>query len=176
MESEAPGGLEVVRRFVNTLDVETGTDELEPAWLVDAGLLAGGDDVDLDALRGVREALRVVLVGHHVGEPPDAATAAALNAAADGAPLVVRVGTDGSVRLEPSGAGTAAVVGRLLAAVQVATADGSWDRLKACRLDSCQWAFWDASKNRSRSWCSMAVCGNRAKASAYRARRREHQR
>jgi predicted RNA-binding Zn ribbon-like protein len=48
----------------------------------------------------------------------------------------------------------------------------TWDRLKACRLDDCQWVFYDHSKNRSRTWCSMRVCGNRAKARAYRERRR----
>ena len=47
-------------------------------------------------------------------------------------------------------------------------ADGTWRRLKACREDTCQWAFYDRSKNRSGTWCSMAVCGNRAKARAYR--------
>jgi len=51
-------------------------------------------------------------------------------------------------------------------------ADESWNRLKACRLDDCQWAFYDQSKNRSRTWCSMKVCGNRAKARAYRERQR----
>jgi predicted RNA-binding Zn ribbon-like protein len=51
-------------------------------------------------------------------------------------------------------------------------ADDTWNRLKACRLDNCQWAFYDTSKNRSRTWCSMKVCGNRAKARAYRERQR----
>ena len=58
------------------------------------------------------------------------------------------------------------------AIVQRAIVDGTWARLKACRWDTCQWAFYDTSKNRSGSWCSMAVCGNRAKAAAYRRRRR----
>jgi predicted RNA-binding Zn ribbon-like protein len=45
--------------------------------------------------------------------------------------------------------------------------------MKACALhDSCEWAFYDWSKNRSGTWCDMAVCGNRAKARAYRERRR----
>jgi predicted RNA-binding Zn ribbon-like protein len=48
--------------------------------------------------------------------------------------------------------------------------EGTWSRLKACLADTCQWAFYDQSKNRSAHWCSMAVCGNRAKARAYRNR------
>jgi predicted RNA-binding Zn ribbon-like protein len=58
----------------------------------------------------------------------------------------------------------------VLAAVGAAMADGSWRRLKACRSDSCRWAFIDNARNLSRQWCDMAVCGNRAKARAYRSR------
>src|SRR3712207_8580100 len=42
------------------------------------------------------------------------------------------------------------------------------ERLKACPWDSCQWAFYDQSRNRSGVWCNMAVCGNRAKVAAHR--------
>lgn len=37
-------------------------------------------------------------------------------------------------------------------------------RVKICRGDNCGWIFLDMSKNRSRRWCSMQECGNRAKA------------
>ena len=60
--------------------------------------------------------------------------------------------------------------GRLLAIVVEAQAAGTWARLKACPAEDCHWAFYDASRNRSRTWCSMQGCGNRAKARAYRAR------
>lgn len=46
----------------------------------------------------------------------------------------------------------------------------TWPRLKACREDTCRWAFYDHSKNRSGHWCSMEVCGARHKARQYRAR------
>ena len=48
----------------------------------------------------------------------------------------------------------------------------TWPRLKACRDDTCQWAFYDHSKNRSGHWCSMEVCGSRHKARQYRERRK----
>jgi predicted RNA-binding Zn ribbon-like protein len=48
--------------------------------------------------------------------------------------------------------------------------DGTWSRMKACRNDTCHWAFYDASRNRSGKWCSMAICGNRAKVANYRER------
>jgi predicted RNA-binding Zn ribbon-like protein len=43
-------------------------------------------------------------------------------------------------------------------------------RLKQCASDDCNWLFRDASRNRSRRWCEMSQCGNRAKARRYAAR------
>ncbi len=82
----------------------------------------------------------------------------------------MRVGASGRLELEPLGTGIAAPLGRLLAIVVEAQAAGTWARLKACPAEDCHWAFYDASRNRSRTWCSMQGCGNRAKARAYRAR------
>ena len=42
------------------------------------------------------------------------------------------------------------------------------DRVRECGADNCAWLFLDQSKNRSRRWCDMAVCGNRVKASRFR--------
>jgi predicted RNA-binding Zn ribbon-like protein len=58
----------------------------------------------------------------------------------------------------------------VLAIVAEAMAEGTWSRLKACREHSCEWAFYDRSRNRSGVWCSMEGCGNRAKARAFRER------
>lgn len=157
----APGSLGVVQALVNTFDVETGVDSLSADWLRSAGL--AGDEA-LDEVRALREALRGVLIGHHDGTV-DAASLAALDALARSAPVVVGFGADGAVQLDGSG-----VVGRVLAIVAAASADGTWERLKVCAADDCRWAFYDASRNHSRTWCSMSVCGNRAKARAYRQR------
>jgi predicted RNA-binding Zn ribbon-like protein len=40
-------------------------------------------------------------------------------------------------------------------------------RLHACASDTCRWLFLDTSKNRTRRWCDMKICGNRAKARRY---------
>lgn len=45
------------------------------------------------------------------------------------------------------------------------------ERLKIC--GNCGWLFLDKSKNRSRTWCDMAVCGNRVKASRHYHRTKE---
>lgn len=174
----APGELELVRAFVNTLDVESGEDELAtPAalaeWLVAHGVLeakAYARRVDLERALAVREALRSLLVANNGGRA-DTDAAAVLDAAARTARLALRFRPDGAAALEPEAGGAPGALGRLLAVVTASMATGTWGRLKACQAESCRWAFYDHARNRSRTWCSMAVCGNRTKARAYRARR-----
>jgi predicted RNA-binding Zn ribbon-like protein len=174
----APGELELVRAFVNTLDVESGEDELSsPAalasWLAGRGLLVLGAGVrgpDLGRALAVREALRSLLAGNN-GCPIDLDAAPVLEAAARAAKLELRFGSDGVAALEASVGGVSGALGRLLAVASGAMAAGTWVRLKACRAETCRWAFYDHARNQSRTWCSMAVCGNRTKARAYRARR-----
>ncbi|MGW8764773.1 CGNR zinc finger domain-containing protein [Streptomyces sp. NPDC055815] len=47
------------------------------------------------------------------------------------------------------------------------------DRIRACAHEACILHFFDTSRNGTRRWCSMAVCGNRAKASRHYARTKE---
>ncbi|MGP4051738.1 CGNR zinc finger domain-containing protein [Streptomyces sp. 2A115] len=47
------------------------------------------------------------------------------------------------------------------------------DRIRHCAHESCVLHFFDTSRNGTRRWCSMAACGNRAKASRHYARTRE---
>jgi predicted RNA-binding Zn ribbon-like protein len=82
----------------------------------------------------------------------------------------VRFGEDGAAHLHADGAGFERALARLLVPVAAASADGSWQRVKACRADDCQWAFYDRSRNRSGVWCDMAVCGNRTKVRSFRER------
>jgi predicted RNA-binding Zn ribbon-like protein len=46
-------------------------------------------------------------------------------------------------------------------------------RLHVCASDTCRWLFLDTSKNRTRRWCDMKICGNRAKARRYSAAHRD---
>jgi predicted RNA-binding Zn ribbon-like protein len=47
------------------------------------------------------------------------------------------------------------------------------DRVKECASATCEWVFLDRSRNRSRRWCDMSDCGNRAKARRFQAKKRE---
>jgi predicted RNA-binding Zn ribbon-like protein len=175
----APGRLAIVQDFVNTLELESAADELtDPTalarWLRDRELLGEGahlDAGDLARACELREALRTTLEQRAHGGVT-AGTLAALNDLGAHAPLRATLDEHGRVRLEPAAAGLDGALGALLAIVARADLDGTWERLKVCADDGCRWAFYDRSRNRSGSWCSMAVCGNRAKARSFRARRR----
>jgi predicted RNA-binding Zn ribbon-like protein len=174
----APGELDYVRVFVNTLDLETHEEQLaDPAstaaWFTERGLLPEGEaltDADMRQAREMREALRKLLLAHN-GAPLEPAAVESVNAAAKSAELVVRFDDRGEPALVPVRQGVDGALGRMLAIVLRAMTDGTWERLKACPADDCEWAFYDWSKNASGTWCDMAVCGNRAKARAYRERR-----
>lgn len=177
---DAPGELEHVRVFVNTREIEEDRDDLDTAaalarWLTDKGLGPPG----LKASRGdlaraveLREALRASLLANNEGEPAPADACRLIDEAALRARLRPRFGAGSGRLLEPEASGVDGALGRLLAIVNEAVAHGTWTRLKACRDDTCQWAFYDHTKNRSGSWCTMQACGNRAKARAYRERRK----
>ncbi|HEY3784061.1 MAG TPA: CGNR zinc finger domain-containing protein [Steroidobacteraceae bacterium] len=47
------------------------------------------------------------------------------------------------------------------------------ERLRACAVETCRWLFLDTSKNHTRRWCDMRVCGNRMKAQRFLARRED---
>jgi predicted RNA-binding Zn ribbon-like protein len=92
-----------------------------------------------------------------------------VNAAVLAAGLSPRMDASGRVTLEPAAAGVAGALGRVVAVALTAMLDGSWARLKACR--NCGWGYFDYSRNRSATWCSMSICGNRSKTKAYRRRK-----
>ncbi len=174
----APAELGTLQRFVNTLDQEDGVELLgSPAdlrrWLAQHELAAPSTRIGEEELRRaieVREALRAVLHANN-GAPLDPAAVATLDTAARDAELTVRWDEHGHAELVPARKGLEGAFGRLLAIAYRARVEGTWERLKACPEESCGWAFYDRSRNRSSTWCSMAVCGNRAKARAFRARR-----
>jgi predicted RNA-binding Zn ribbon-like protein len=180
VSTPAPGRLEVVRQFINTLDIEEGTDSIASAaglrrWLREASLLSTERRVttdDVAAARALREALRAAAAANHDGTALPDNVLACFDQAAERAEFAVRLTPDRRWRLLPQAAGAAGALGHLIAFVTEAMSDGSWQRLKVCANDKCQWAFFDASRSGTGRWCSMAICGNRAKQEAWRARHR----
>ena len=175
----APVPVGLVEAFINTADLESGFDDLATtgglrSWFLDRQLIKRTDSVSehdrRQAIR-LREALRSAARANN-NSAVDRRTVNELNQLARDARLVVTFDDDSAARLNPAIKGASAGLARIVAAVFVAMLSGQWTRLKSCGNDSCQWAFYDASKNRSGRWCEMADCGNDAKGRAYRARRR----
>lgn len=175
----APAPLARIQALVNTVDLESGADRLALAtdaqpWLHAHGLLPAGDvptDDDLRTIRGLREALRAMLVHNAGGPAPTGEQLGPLSRIADAAGARVHLGTDGTLHV---GAESDSLNGRLLSLLLVvsdAQRDGTWTHLKACGNEDCRWAFYDRSRNHGGTWCDMATCGNKLKNREFRARR-----
>lgn len=149
--------VDLVVDFLNTVNHDAHTDVLDDPvawrrWLAMRELTDRNGDV-----RAVRGAMRAA-----VGDPV-APTAASV-------PVTIELPAGGAPRLV-----AVDVVGAVLAAAARLAIGGTWERVKICPADDCRWAFYDRSRNHSRTWCSMQVCGNREKARAWRGRRSEDQ-
>jgi predicted RNA-binding Zn ribbon-like protein len=172
---DVPTPVAVVRDFVNTTDHETGSDELSTAaalaaYLHQEGLtasLARASAGDLDLAHRLRAGLRQALEEHHDGT---GAEPSGLAAALEELAVCVTYGVSGPV-LTTSASGVAGGLARIGVAAHSMAVEGLWPRLKICSSDECGWAYFDHSKNRSRSWCEYG-CGNKIKTRSYRARRR----
>lgn len=163
--------------FVNTHDLEEETDaivdpELLSAWIAEktGEYVAPPDREGLSRVLALRESLRALLRTNN-GEEVEAAELAPLREAAERSRYRTALSADGQLDLAPARSDLSGFEARLLLAVERLQSHGAWPRLKACTDDECQWAFYDATRNHSRTWCSMEVCGNREKTRRYRARK-----
>ena len=152
----APEPLRRVQLLVNSRDVHNDIDWL-PDWLAEHGL-----ENEAERAHEVREALRAFALANN-GFELDPGPLLILNAAAER--ISLRVDARGQVELA-----TRDALDVVVATVLQAMLDGTWSRLKACR--NCHWSFYDYSPNRSATWCSMQICGNRDKTRAYRRRKK----
>lgn len=173
---EPPPSAQLIEAFANTLNLEYGTDALSTPgsladWLIEQDLLdrrlrlsAEVHDQYLRLRGGIREEL-----GVNVGVDP---VTDAVEAADDVLRGVALFASIRDVPLAP-GPGLPPTL-RPLAFLAFAWVElrltGDALRLKRCAEHTCELVFWDLSKNRSRRWCSMRVCGNRVKSRAYAAR------
>lgn len=169
---QAPGSLELVRRFVNTVELPNGPDELDTvehasAWCLSHGLALVKNEAHLEEIRDFRESLRDLLFANN-GEGDAPAAWEKLPPFLAHTRLSLAVDPNRGLELRPEDKGP---IASLLAVVYESQLLGTWSRLRACRKISCRFAYYDQTKNASRAWCSMATCGNQAKAQ----RRRERE-
>ncbi|MER7547887.1 CGNR zinc finger domain-containing protein [Spirillospora sp. NPDC127506] len=172
---ELPAAVRPVVDFLNTIDVEDGTDVLRDGpealanWLVEHGLCAARPSVttaDVRAAIDLRRGLRSLALANN-GEPVDAEDVQAAQTVPTALTFRMRLptGTDaaGPDLLADDSGSFSDALGRIAAAYFTASVRGGWARVRRCPAHDCAWVFWDSSKNASRRWCSMRVCGNRAK-------------
>lgn len=172
--------VDLLVEFVNTHDREERTDALAdpaalPEWIaahaeIEVAPNGGVDPKAHVRLLELREALRGLLRAN-AGEGDGELDLSPLRAAAAESRYSAALAPDGRVCINADGETVAALEARLLLAMELVQLLGAWPRLKACGADDCQWAFYDTSRNRSRTWCSMDVCGNREKTRRYRGRK-----
>ena len=172
---ELPANASLIVSFLNTYEREYDRETLDSpaaltAFYCDAGLakVRRTDDEDVTRAVELREAIRdLVIAKGDDGSAP--AAVKRLDRLSRRGTLTVSF-RDGSAAMEPAAAGADAAIARIALTIRDAMVDGTWERIKVCAADDCRWAFYDRSRNRSRAWCEMQDCGNRAKVRAFRER------
>jgi len=146
------------------------------------------DDAAAALTRAVnlRETLHAVFSPVAAGHAIDNYALAAFNIALRPTLSMSRLVSDDRARVcqwefdaQPQGDADAAALDRVIWAVARSAADlltsPDLARIRQCALETCGWLFLDLSKNKTRRWCAMMMCGNRSKARRHRAaRKRSH--
>lgn len=116
-----------------------------------------------------REAVRAVLEPVAKGTRPSDGSLRSFNALVAKACAEARIVEDGSRlawRFPSPDAAPDALMGAIVRSAAIVATERDPARLKICPGRSCGWLFYDTTKNGSRVWCEMQVCGSRAKAHA----------
>jgi predicted RNA-binding Zn ribbon-like protein len=130
----------------------------------------------LERARALRAAVDGVFTAVAVSRPPAEDDIAALNAFLEEGMRYRRLEPDARCCGWSWSAGDEPLAQMLWPIVNEAAdllVEGDLERVKACGNDTCGWLFVDLSRNRSRRWCDMKECGNRAKARRHYVRQKE---
>jgi predicted RNA-binding Zn ribbon-like protein len=182
--------------FVNTLSARptaAPTERLASydallAWATEAGVIRAEDAAELTGrarrraaeadtvvarARELRELLHAVLVAAERGRAPAPLVLDRLAAYLAGWYSRGRlVSQGGTLQWVYGGAGELdRVLWELARSATRLIASPALTKVRPCAADDCGWWFVDETKNHSRRWCDMKICGNRAKARRFRARR-----
>jgi predicted RNA-binding Zn ribbon-like protein len=130
----------------------------------------------LEAARALRERLFAIFSAVAGGRRPAEADLDALNRALAPTLARLRLRPGPASQMEWAWAEEPSALDRVLWPVLRSAADllasGEGSRVRECAGETCRWLFLDRSKNASRRWCDMTVCGNRDKVRRHRLRQR----
>ncbi|MDH2067030.1 ABATE domain-containing protein [Pantoea sp. GD03673] len=168
--------------FINTDAITEGqphdfwqTDQDVDAWLQQAGLRADGPEPEhepgalVQAARQLRQLIREAVQQHKAGEGVDlqalndwlGQTASYLQLSGEPGALTFR-------RIYP-GQSVKQQLGKVAEQAAMLLTQEDFSRVRACEHPACALWFYDRTKAHRRRWCSMALCGNRAKVARFRA-------
>ena len=187
---KVPDELANLYDFANSLDVRHFThhgaqhmqsDEVEGprelgAWMSQRGLLLSGTRITpamFDTALQLRASVRTYLEIDPAERRRAGDAVRSLNKAMRLFPLVAEARNDGVMALRAGGDDALAGLSVVIAEMYDGSVRGTLDRLKMCAAEECRRVFFDRSKPATRRWCMSALCGNRTKTRAYRARQRE---
>jgi predicted RNA-binding Zn ribbon-like protein len=120
----------------------------------------------LQRARDLRDALYDLFAALAEDRPPPAAALPELNRAV----ARLEIGRDWRWTWSCAPGGLDDMLGPVTIAAAELLTSAERERIRMCAADTCAWVFLDTSKNRSRRWCDMKQCGNRAKARRFHAR------
>jgi predicted RNA-binding Zn ribbon-like protein len=129
----------------------------------------------LDRAKALRRTIYAIFSALAGGEAPPEAAFEALNdlhAEAAGHARILRSGAQFEWGWDSSGAKADRLLWPLVRSAALLLTSPELKRLRQCDGHNCTWLFLDKSKNRSRRWCTMDICGNRAKSRRHYARTR----
>ena len=179
--------LETAFDFLNTLELDDGAlverlTSLDVAvdWLEGHGVIRDPAVIDTSVLTAVdlarlvatRTALRDVAHSLAHDEQPERSAVDEVNRALRSRERIELVASKDGVRLGHSHVGDPIddVLARIVEPIVREIGEGHDARIRICASDTCRWLFYDESRTGQRRWCSMATCGNQAKAARHRAR------
>lgn len=150
-------------------------------WLLRAGLRSGMDRAPPAAKRGVllraaielRESAIELIESRKAGSRGDPAVLNRVLALGNAhLELMWKKGQPPKLMEKRRVANTEAVLVPVAEAIARLLADGDFELVRKCESTDCTLWFYDRTKSHHRRWCSMAMCGNRAKVAAFRARQK----
>lgn len=176
--SDPPNG-ELLPTFDRLLRWSEGVELVSPADAARLADMATRHPAQADAALAAARQLRAVI--HDIfsavangAAPPDGAVAS-LNRRLQGGPAQIAPQPSGSrfVWHWPSaGESVEGILAPIAWSAARLLTSPALDHVGICANDRCGWLFIDTSRRHNRKWCEMGVCGNRAKARRFQARRR----
>ncbi|NBB55936.1 hypothetical protein GU930_12535 [Pantoea vagans] len=168
--------------FINTVAIVEGqshdfwqTDQDVEAWLHQTGLAPDAPAPQhepgalLEAARQLRQIIRDNVQQHKAGEGVDFQT---LNAwLGEATSHLQMTGEPGALKIRRVYAGQSVMqrLGQIAEQAAMLLSQGDFSRVRGCEHPACTLWFYDRTKAHRRRWCSMALCGNRAKVARFRA-------